>query len=260
MTTLAKPPSAAAETPGLRSVLIYIGLMAYLALVKVVLGLASIKGVLATQDQLFRWPVIGGYTVLGGISAWLMPRTGLPDLWEARISTRTRLLLPMLAGLGLGAANLVVHVWTGFAKILAEAANIPSINVEFPASILFYSGGAIIIESTYRLILIAPPLWLISTVLLRRRGHTPVFWVLALLIAVLEPMDQMSFVAGHPEVMLVSGTFTYALNVIEAYLLWHRGFLAPLAFRICFYLVWPGLGGALGFASRHTSTPFQPRR
>ena len=245
MTTLVKPPSA--ETPGIRSVLIYMALMAYLALVKVILGLASVKGVLASQDQLFRWPTIGVFTVLGGVSAWLMPRAGLLEPWDARISARTRLLLPILAGLGLRAANTATNAWTGFAQMLAAAANIPTINVAFPASILFYSGGAIIIESTYRLILIVPPLWLIWAVLLRRRGHTAVFWVLALLIAMLEPMDQMGFVAGHPRVMLISGTFTYALNVIEFYLLWRRGFLAPLAFRICFYLVWHVVGGALGF-------------
>jgi len=245
MTALAQPPSA--EAPGLRSVLIYMALMAYLALAKVVLGLASVKGVLATQDQLFRWSVIAGFTVLGGTSAWLVPRAGLPDLWDARISVRTRFLLPVVAGLGLGAVNLIVHELTGFAKQLAAAAGIATINVAFPASIVFYSAGAIIIESTYRLIVITGPLWLISTVLLRKRGHTAVFWALALLIAVLEPMDQMSFVAANRGIMLISGSFTYVLNVGEAYLLWRRGFLAPLAFRVAFYLVWHVVGGALGF-------------
>jgi hypothetical protein len=244
MTMLVKAPIA--EAPGRRSVLIYMALMVYLALVTVVLHLASVKGALAVQDQLFRWPVIGALTVLGGISAWLMPRAGLLELWDARISARTRLLLPVVAGLGLGAANLAVNTLTGFAKLLAAAANVESIDVAFPASILFYSGGAILLESTYRLILIAPPLWLISTLLLRRRGHTAVFWVLALLVALLEPMDQMSFVAGHRDIMLISGAFTYAINVFEAYLLWRRGFLAPLAFRISFYLVWHVVGGALG--------------
>lgn len=245
MTTLAKPSSA--EAPGLRSVLIYLALMVYLVLVKVVLSLASVKGVLAVQDQLFRWPVIGLLTVLGGISAWLVPRAGLLELWDARISARTRLLLPVVAGLALGVVNLAIHTFTGFAKLLAAAANVASINVAFPASLLFYSAGAIIIESGYRLILIAPPLWLISTLLLRKRGHTAVFWVLALLIAALEPMDQMGFVAADREIMLISGTFTYAVNVFEAYLLWRRGFLAPLAFRIAFYLVWHVVGGALDF-------------
>lgn len=239
--------SSSADAPGVRSVLIYMALMAYLALVKVILELTSIKGVLAAQDQLFRWPVIGVFTVLGGVSAWLVPRAGLLELWDARISARTRLLLPVVAGLGLGAVNLAIHTFTGWAKLMAAAANVASINVAFPGSILFYSAGAIIIESSYRLIFIVPPLWLISTVLLRRRGHTAVFWVLALLIAMIEPMDQMSFVAADRQMMLISGTFTYALNVFEAYLLWRQGFLAPLAFRVAFYMVWHVAGGLLGF-------------
>jgi hypothetical protein len=84
MTTLAKPPSA--EAPGHSSVRIYLALMVYRALVKVVFSLASVKGVLAVQDQLFRWPVIGAFTVLGGISAWLVPRAGL---LESVIAMRT---------------------------------------------------------------------------------------------------------------------------------------------------------------------------
>ena len=83
--------------------------------------------------------------------------------------------------------------------------------------------------------------------LLRKRGYTAVFWALALLIALLEPMDQMSFVVANRGIMLILGGVTYALNVGEAYLLWRRGFLAPLAFRAAFYLVWHVVGGALGF-------------
>jgi hypothetical protein len=56
--------------------------------------------------------------------------------------------------------------------------------------VLFYSGGAVIVEALYRLILITLPLWLIANVILRRRGQTQVFWVLALLVSALEPAAQ----------------------------------------------------------------------
>lgn len=71
--------------------------------------------------------------------------------------------------------------------------------------------------------------------------------MLALLIAVLEPMNQMSFVAADRGIMLVSGAIMLGLNLFEAYLLWTRSFLAPLAFRISFYMVWHVVAGALGF-------------
>src|SRR5215470_13844611 len=228
-----------------RSVLTYLGLIAYLVAVKIVLGLASITGVVASQEQLFGWPVIVGLAVLGSVSVWLAPRAGLPELWDVRVSARARWLLPALAGGALGALTLLIHELTGFATVLAKAANISTINVAFPGSLLFYSGGAIVLESTYRLILIVFPLWLTSTVVLRGRARTPVFWALALAIAVLEPLTQMSIVSGHP-VMPLLGLYMYAINVIEFYLLWRGGFLAPVAFRIGFYLFWHVLGGALG--------------
>jgi hypothetical protein len=245
MSTL--PGSLRVETSARRSLLIYLALMVYLVLVKVVLGLASVKGVVAAQDQRFRWPLIGVVAVAGGVSVWLGPRVGLPGLWEPSISTRKRLLLPALVGLGLGVSNLTLQAFTGFVQIMAAAANVSSINVAFPASLWFYSGGAILVETLYRLIPITLPLWLISNVILRKRGQTQVFWVLALLTSALEPAEQISFLAGHPALMLVAGGATYGMNVFEAHL-WRRyGFLAPLGLRLAEYFVWHVVGSVIGF-------------
>lgn len=245
MSTLPNPLSA--EIPVRRSLLIYLALMVYLVLVKVVLRLASVKVIVASQEELFSWPLIGVLTLAGGISVWLGPRTGLHGLWDASISTRKRLLLPALVGLGLGVVNLTLQAFTGSAQVLAAAANVSSINVVFPASLLFYSGGAIILETLYRLVLITLPLWLIANVILRKRGQTQVFWILALLTSALEPAEQMTFLAGHLELMLISGVAIYGMNVFEAHLLRRYGFLAPLVFRLALYFVWHIVGGAIGF-------------
>jgi hypothetical protein len=157
------------------------------------------------------------------------------------------LLLPALVGLGLGAVNLTLLGFTGFAQVLAAAANVSSINVAFPASVLFYSGGAIILEAIYRLILITLPLWLIANVILRKRGQTQVFWILALLTSAFEPAAQMTFLAGHLELMLISGGAMYGMNVLEAHVLRRYGFLAPLVFRLAYYLVSHIVGGVIGF-------------
>jgi hypothetical protein len=245
MSTPPKPLSA--ETPLRRSLLIYLVLMVYLILVKIVLSLASVKVIAASQEELFRWPLIGVLVLAGGISVWLGPRMGLPGLWDASISTRKRLLLPAVVGLGLGAVNLALQAFTGYVHVLAAAAHVSSINVAFPASLLFYSAGAIILEAIYRLILITLPLWLIANVILRKRGQTQVFWVLALLTSALEPAAQMTFLAGHLELMLVAGVALYGMNVFEADLLRRYGFLAPLVFRVALYVVWHIVGGAIGF-------------
>jgi hypothetical protein len=245
MSTPAKPPGAG--TPVRRSLQIYTGLMVYLAVVVVVFHLVSVKVVVASQAELFRWPMVAVLTLVGGISVWLGPRVGFPGLWDARISTQNRLLFPALVGLGLGVVNLALQGFTGAVHIIAEAANVRSINVAFPDSILFYSAGAIILEAIYRLIPITLPLWLIANVLLRKRGQTQVFWALALLTSALEPLEQIGFFEGHLALMVITGVSTYAMNVFEAHL-WRRyGFLAPLAFRIAYYAVWHIVGSALGF-------------
>jgi hypothetical protein len=85
-----------------------------------------------------------------------------------------------------------------------------------------------------------------ANVILRNRGHAPVFWVLAILTSLLEPTGQMSMAAGNLGVMLVVGAAMFALNLFEVLLLWRYGFLAPLVFRVAFYFVWHIVGGAMG--------------
>lgn len=245
MTTTVK--SLRAEPSTRWSLVIYLALMVYLVLVKVVLELGSVEVIVPAQAALLSWPMIGFLALAGGCAVWLAPRTGLPDLWDPSIPPRTRFLLPAVVGLGLGAINLVFAAFSGSARILAEAANVPSINVPFPESIVFYSGGAIVIEALYRLILITLPLWLIANVVLRKRGQTPVFWVLAVVTSMIEPAGLVGFLAGHPGVTLVMVVAAFGVNIFEARLFWRHGLLAVLAFRLAYYLVWHVVGGAIGF-------------
>ena len=245
MATTAK--SLRAETSTQWSLAIYLALMGYLVLVKVVLELGSVEVIVPAQTALFSWPMIGFLALAGGCAVWLAPRTGLPDLWDPSIPPRKWLLLPAAVGLGLGVLSLVFAAFSGSAQIMAEAANVPSISVPFPESIVFYSGGAIVVEALYRLIPITLTLWLIANVIMRKRGQTTVFWILAVLTSAVEPAGLVGFLAGHPEVILVMVVATFGMNIFEAYLFWRYGLLAPLAFRLAFYLVWHVVGGVIGF-------------
>ena len=236
-----------AETPVRRSLFIYLALMVYLVLVKVVLELESVEVIVPSQLTAFSWPVIGFLALAGGCSVWLGPRTGLPDLWDPSITPRKWLLLSVVVGLGLGLVNLAVQAFTGYVQIMAEAANVPSINVPFPESLLFYSGGAIVVEALFRLILITLPLWLIANVILRKRGQAPVFWILALLTSLLEPAGQLGLVTGHLDLMLFMGVAIYGMNFFEAVLFRRYGFLAPLVFRLAYYLISHIVGSVIGF-------------
>ena len=46
--------------------------------------------------------------------------------------------------------------------------------------------------------------------------------------------------------MAAMGIGMYAINIFEALLFRRHGFLAPLAFRVAFYLVWHVVGGLMG--------------
>jgi hypothetical protein len=234
-------------TTTVKSLMVYLALIAYLVLVKIVLELGSVEMIVPAQETYFSWPMIAFLALAGGCAVWLAPRTGLPELWDPSLPPRKWLLLPAIAGLALGTANLVFAAFSGSAQIMAEAANVPSITVPFPQSIVFYSGGAIVIEALYRLIPITLPLWLIAIVIMRKRGQTTVFWVLAVLTSAIEPAGLVGFVAGHPELILVMAVAAFATNMYEAYLFWRYGLLAPLAFRLAFYLIWHVVGGVMGF-------------
>ena len=229
-----------------RSLLVYAAVMAYLVAVKVVLVLAETATVIPEQAEAFAWPVIGVVALVGGLCVWLQPRVGVPALLDPDVSNRKRVLIPVLVGLGVGTINLVVQTTTGLAHTVAEIANIRAINVPFPDSIAFYTGGAIILEAIYRLIGITLPLWLIANVILRGRGRTVVFWILALLICVHEPIAQASILAGHPGLMIASALSTFPIDVFGMFLLRRAGWLAPLSFRLALYLVAHVGGSVLG--------------
>jgi hypothetical protein len=225
---------------------IYLALMVYLALVKVLMEAGLVKVALPSQAAIFSWQLIGFVAIAGGCAVWLGPRAGLPHLWDPDLPPRRWLPFAAAMGLGLGAVNLAIHWVTGFADMLAESANVSTINAPFPGSILFYSGGAIIVESLYRLILLTFPLWLIANVILRGRHRTAVFWGVALMASLPESAGMMSVTSGRLDMMLIAGSAMYALNLFEAHLFWRHGFLAPLVFRVAFYLVWHVVGGVLG--------------
>jgi len=229
-----------------RSLIIYAALMAYLVLDKIAIDLLGVHGVVAEQNELFAPSILAITTLGGGLAVWLGPRIELPALWDESVRARNRLLFPVLIGLGIGAVSLTMQVVTGLHELLAEAAHAPTVNIAFPGSLLFYSGGAIILEAFYRLILITLPVWLIANLILRKRGQSAVFWVVAVLASAHEPYEQASFLAGHTGLMVISGVTTFGTNVFEMWLLRRNGWLAPLSFRLGLYAVQHVVGSVLG--------------
>ena len=225
------------KRPG--SVAVWLALMGYLVLVKIIITFfpASFRSV--AQAAVFDWPSLGVVTIAGLIGIWFACRTGFPDAWDKEIPNRQRFLIPVLLSLGISLPFVAIDLLTHFTTILAAQHGQPRENIAFPASVLIYPGGAVIVEVFYRLFLVPLLLWLVSNVALSGRWQAHVFWALAILTSLIEPLtqDMDLFQFG---VVLMASVFLldYALNLTQAVLFRKYGFLAAIVMRVAFYAVW----------------------
>lgn len=236
------------------SVVTWLALVAYLVVVKllsVTLVPITFRG--SGQEALFDWTSLGVFAALGLVGVVLAERTGFPGAWDARISNHRRVLLPALAGLGLGMAAVVIDIATGATARLAQVIGQPSFNINFPGSLLTYSAGAILVEVQYRLFTVPFLLFLISGLLLRGHGQNRIFWVLAIVSAGLEPMLQgvgLTLIGGGAitPVMLVGYLLTAVTgNLLQVIVFRRYGLVAPIVQREAYYLVWHILYGNVLF-------------
>jgi hypothetical protein len=241
----APPQSEPAPRLTRGTLMTYLGLMAFLVAVKLIITFAPVSFIDPLQAAAFTWPILIVVGAAGLLGLFLSTRTGFPDWWDARISARGRLLLPAGIGLGAGVLFLVVERLTSFEQLALASTGQASINVPFPASLFFYPAGAIITEILYRLAPLPLLLWLISNVVLRHRFERQVFWVVAVLVSLIEPASQVGVFQGHTEVMALLFPAIFAINLLEVWLFRTYGFVAPLTLRLAYYLIWHIIGGAL---------------
>jgi hypothetical protein len=104
---------------------------------------------------------------------------------------------------------------------------------------LIFTAVPFLVEVLYRLLLIPVLLLLVSNLLLRGRGQAPVFWALAVLTSLLEPLSQSVDwrVLSGPVLFFYVGEM-FALNLAQAAFFRKYGFLAAILVRVAFYLVW----------------------
>ncbi len=220
---------------------IYLGLVAFLVVVKVIFLLfpAAFPG--ADQVSAFYWTTIFVVAAMGFVGLVLSRRAGFPDIWDARISNRQRFLIPALVGLIYGVET-----------VLRDLANPSPVHLKLPHSVPFYAYGAVLLEVMLRLFAVTFLTWLISNVILRGRWQTPAFWVAAVAAALYEPLPYIrEELSGAPAIADPSVVIKWATeplfiaNVVSAYLYRKYGFLAPLVMRLSFYLVWHIIYGGL---------------
>jgi len=243
-TTLLNPRAEApAPLRFLRSVrtstTVWLALMAYVVLVKLIITAFPAAFRNAAQQAFFEWQLLPVWAVAGLLGVWLATRTGFPEPLGAGISRTRWLLVPALLGLAFGVLEVAFDLATGGTRLAAALTHQPSFTIDFPQSVLIYSGGTVIVEVIFRLLPLPLLLWLISTVVLRKRAQGTVFWALALLTSALEPLGLYGdFLAVLPAGLLV-GLFVsdYAMNLTQAAVFANYVFLPMLVVPLAGYLV-----------------------
>lgn len=170
---------------------------------------------------------------LGGLGIWLAPRTGFADLLDARVSGWQRFGRPLLIGLAFGLADLLLY------KLVMHPEPVTSLTPfmqPFPYSILLYGSGALYTDCLYRLIPIPLLMWLIGRFLLHDQKNERLFWVLAGLTSLVEPLEQL--ITDSPGLIIYSFGTGYAMNLLQAIFFRRYGFLAGLSIRLGHYALW----------------------
>ena len=210
----------------------YLGLSAFLVTV-----VFPVQFVDRSQSGFFEAQAVIAMGVMGLIGVWLSMRTGFPDAWDASISNTQRLIVPIIAGLLLGSLFLATDLATNMSQLQQEHLNMPATDVAFPASIFVYSAGAIFVEVVYRLFTIPVLLAMISIVVRGQSAREKVFWVLAILTSLIEPLTNTAasqYLA--PLALAFVLVQAFGANLLQAVFFRKYGFLAAILLRVAFYI------------------------
>lgn len=163
---------------------------------------------------------------------FLFEKAGIPQFLDPQVSSKNRFLIPMLIGLFFG----ILDVWiVKFILHPEPYSELPPFLQPFPYSIFLYFSGAFEIEVFYRLIPISLGLFIASKI---KSGKylTETFWILAVLTALREPLEQ--FPSGEIWFVVYALISGFAMNFLQAVYFKKAGFLAALNIRLGHYLLW----------------------
>ena len=170
---------------------------------------------------------------LGGVGLYIAPRTGFADLIDSRVSNWQRWGRPALVGLAFGLADWLVYTLVIHPEPVTA---LTPFMQPFPYSVLLYGSGALYVEVLYRLIPIPLLLWFIGGLLLHDPQNERLFWVLAGLTSLIEPLDQL--ITDSPGLIAYSFGTGYAMNLVQALFFRWYGFGAGLSVRLGHYALW----------------------
>lgn len=212
-----------------RSVLIFIVLLCIAA--ATVLWSQSLS---ETKTGIRVWNWNSWLILLAGLPfIFIQKEARLPELWQTGISNYHRIWQPLLIGFLFAVPDVII---VGFLLHPEPYTSLPPFLQPFPFSLSLYSSGALEIEIFYRLIPITLLLWLVSEKLLKGKHREIVFWSVAVLTAIREPLEQWP--SGNTWFILYALGSGFAMNLWQAYQYRKAGFVGALMIRYGHYLIW----------------------
>lgn len=233
------------------SLIAYAATAALLAAIKLLFDLYPGDYPVRGQAEAFTWPLVAGIVAIG-LAGFFADRSlsrpgAFPEPFADRARDRRGLVLAVATGVAYGFATAawdLADPGGGNPLSLTDWPHVP-----WPWSLPFYTFGAIFLEFLLRLGALCLFVWLIHVVLLRRRALMPVFWAVNAVVAAYEILPAVLADAGAGRWGAVAASPLeplYWTNLFEGWLLLRFGWIAPIVFRLAFYLVWHVLYGGLG--------------
>lgn len=217
-----------------RSVLIFILLLGFAA-ITVLWG----QALAVSKDGIRVWNWNSWLILLAGLPFILIQKeAGLPELYDSTVTNQHRFWQPLLIGFLFAIPDVII---VGFLMHPEPYTTLPPFLQPFPYSLSLYSSGGLEIEIFYRLIPITLLLWLISEKILKGKHREIVFWSVAILTAIREPLEQWP--SGSIGFIVYATASGFAMNLWQAYQYRKAGFLGALMIRYGHYLIWHILFG-----------------
>ncbi|MFX0140091.1 MAG: type II CAAX prenyl endopeptidase Rce1 family protein [Candidatus Hodarchaeota archaeon] len=190
------------------------------------------------------------YGGLGLIGVILSKKLGFPDIWDSKVSNKQRLQTPALIGMGIGLFFILVDLLFSRFHDLGPLPHPP-----FPSSLVASVIAAIGEEIIFRLFFISFWVWLISSVILKKKFQSQVFWIITFCSA-------LAFAVGHiPSIMVLFGFSSFSevpillpaeiillngvLSVYAASYFRKFGFLAAVSIHFWADMIWHVIYGIL---------------
>jgi hypothetical protein len=222
---------------------IYVAIVTTMILCNVALLNQSLDLKTEGQRTMLQWPFVLFLSVWGAAGVFLARKIGFPEMWDPRVPSPRKWILPLILGAITGAGSIVFDL----IRPISEVYGLKSIHHPLPEGIVVYVYAALISEILFHLLPIPLMMFLFSKLLLRQKYPNAVFWIVAAFASLWESRPYVMQPEQWNWIETGRHSVSYIANLFEIWLFRSFGFLASLEQRLVSYsfwhILWPAITG-----------------